>query len=150
MPFESTVAAFAAALCDPAAPPPAATRGRCGAPDARRFAVYRNNVAVGLIGALEARYPVSRRMAGDTLFRDIARAFASARKPRSPVMIAYGGEFPEFIATYIAGADAGTGQEEIALNVTRRLPWRVSSPLVGEDQGGGRPSYETKGQRRFR
>ena len=33
------------------------TRGRRGAPDARRFAVYRNNVAVGLIGALEARYP---------------------------------------------------------------------------------------------
>ena len=41
------------------------TRGRMGAPDARRFAVYRNNVAVGLIGALEARYPVSRRIAGD-------------------------------------------------------------------------------------
>ena len=73
------------------------TRGRMGAPDARRFAVYRNNVAVGLIGALEARYPVSRRIAGDELFRAMARAFVRARKPRSPVMIAYGGEFPEFL-----------------------------------------------------
>ena len=58
MPFEATIADFAAALRDPAAPPPAATFGRKGAPDGRRFAVYRNNVAVGLIGAIEARYPV--------------------------------------------------------------------------------------------
>ena len=29
------------------------TRGRMSAPDARRFAVYRNNVAVGLISALD-------------------------------------------------------------------------------------------------
>ena len=71
------------------------TRGRMGAPDARRFAVYRNNVAVGLIGALEARYPVSRRIAGDDLFRAMARAFVRAHKPRSPVMIAYGEDFPD-------------------------------------------------------
>ena len=98
MSFETTVRAFAAALDEPSAPPPAMTRGRLGAPDARRFAVYRNNVAVGLIGALEARYPVSRSLAGDELFRAMARAFARAHKPRSPVMIAYGEEFPEFAA----------------------------------------------------
>ena len=97
MPFESTVAAFAAALCDPAAPPPAAIRGRRGAPDARRFAVYRNNVAVGLIGALEARYPVARRIVGPEAFRAMARAFVEAHKPRSPVLIAYGAVFPDFI-----------------------------------------------------
>ncbi len=98
MSFETTVRAFTAALDDPSAATPAMTRGRMGAPDARRFAVYRNNVAVGLIGALEARYPVSRRIAGEDLFRVLARAFAHARRPRSPVMIAYGGEFPEFLA----------------------------------------------------
>ena len=75
MSFETTVRAFAAALGDPSAAPPPMTRGRMGAPDARRFAVYRNNVAVGLIGALEARYPVSRRIAGEGLFRAMARAF---------------------------------------------------------------------------
>lgn len=98
MPFETTIRAFAAALEDPSAAPPAATHGRLAAPDARRFAVYRNNVAVGLIGAIEARYPVSRQLAGEALFRSVARAFVSARKPRSPVMIAYGGDFPEFLA----------------------------------------------------
>ena len=98
MPFEATISAFAAALGEPSASPPAMTRGRLGAPDARRFSVYRNNVAVGLIGALEARYPASRRIAGDDVFRAIARAFVAARKPRSPVMIAYGEDFPEFVA----------------------------------------------------
>jgi hypothetical protein len=98
MSFETTVRAFATALADPSAATPAMTQGRMGAPDARRFAVYRNNVAVGLIGAIEARYPVSRRIAGDDLFRAMARAFVRAHKPRSPVMIAYGAEFPEFAA----------------------------------------------------
>ncbi len=105
MPFESTVAAFAAALSDPVAPPPAATRGRQGAPDARRFAVYRNNVAVGLIGALEARYPVARRIVGPEAFRAMARAFMAAHRPRSPVLIAYGEAFPGFIEAQ--GLDPG-------------------------------------------
>ncbi len=106
MSFETTVRAFAAALDEPSAATPATTSGRMGAPDARRFAVYRNNVAVGLIGALEARYPVSRRIAGDDLFRAMARAFARAHRPRSPVMIAYGEEFPEFVADYLARPEA--------------------------------------------
>jgi hypothetical protein len=102
MSFETTVRAFAAALDDPAVATPAMTHGRMGAPDARRFAVYRNNVAVGLIGAIEARYPVSRRIAGDDLFRAMARVFVRTHRPRTPVMIAYGAEFPEFVADYLA------------------------------------------------
>ena len=98
MPFEATIAAFAAALGEPAAPPPAGALGRLGVADSRRFSVYRNNVAVGLIGALEARYPVARRIVGPDVFRALARRFAYARRPRSPVMIAYGEDFPEFLA----------------------------------------------------
>jgi hypothetical protein len=109
MSFKTTVHAFATALGEPSAPPPATTHGRLGAPDARRFAVYRNNVAVGLIGALEARFPVSRRLAGDDLFRAMARAFMRKHRPRTPVMIAYGGEFPDFVAAYLAAAEAGSG-----------------------------------------
>jgi hypothetical protein len=114
MPFETTIRAFAAALDDPSAATPAMTRGRMGAPDGRRFAVYRNNVAVGLIGAIEARYPVSRRLVGDDLFRAMARAFARAHKPRSPVMIAYGEDFPEFAAAYLAAAEARPGLVALA------------------------------------
>jgi Putative DNA-binding domain len=129
MPFETTVRAFAAALGDPAAPAPAMTRGRMGAPDARRFAVYRNNVAVGLIGALEARYPVSRRIAGDDLFRAVARAFVRAHRPRSPVMIAYGGEFPEFMAEYLAAAASEPGVEDDAFGRNRHREERSDAAI---------------------
>ncbi|MBV9290232.1 MAG: putative DNA-binding domain-containing protein [Hyphomicrobiales bacterium] len=97
MPFDAVIAGFAAALEDSAAPPPATVLGRRGAPDGRRFSIYRNNVAVGLIGALAARYPVTLATLGAETFRDLARVFAQARKPRSPVMIAYGAEFPDFL-----------------------------------------------------
>ena len=105
MSFEAAIGAFAKALGDPSAAAPPMTRGRMGAPDARRFAVYRNNVAVGLIGALEARYPVSRRIVGEGLFGAMARAFVRVHKPRSPVMIAYGEAFPEFADAYLSSAD---------------------------------------------
>ncbi|HEY5207458.1 MAG TPA: DNA-binding domain-containing protein [Roseiarcus sp.] len=119
MSFETTVRAFAAALSEPSAPPPATTHGRMGAPDARRFAVYRNNVTVGLIGALEARYPVALRIAGDDLFRALARTFVRAHRPRSPVMIAYGAEFPEFVAEYLARTGAGPSLEDDAFGRNR-------------------------------
>ena len=137
MSFDTTVGAFAAALGDPLAAPPPMTRGRMDAPDARRFAVYRNNVVVGLIGALEARYPVSRRIAGDALFRAMARGFVRAVKPRTPVMIAYGEEFPEFMAEYLAAAETRPGLRQATFESTCGRPQWVSSPLVGEDQGGG-------------
>jgi hypothetical protein len=137
MSFETTVRAFVAALGEPSAPPPTMTHGRMGAPDARRFAVYRNNVAVGLIGALEARYPIARRIAGDDLFRAMARAFVCAHRPRSPVMIAYGGEFPEFVAEYLAAVEAGPTVRDTNPETTQGTLRRVSSPLAGEDQGGG-------------
>lgn len=81
---------FAQALRDPAAPVPAGLVA-----DARRFAVYRNNVAVGLIGVLEARHPALRRIVGDAFFRELARGFIERHPPRSPVMIAYGDGFAD-------------------------------------------------------
>jgi hypothetical protein len=98
MPFETTISDFAAALANPFAAAPTGAVGRLALPDSRRFSVYRNNVAIGLIAALEARYPISRRIVGDAVFRAMARNFAHARKPRSPVIIAYGDDFPEFIS----------------------------------------------------
>ena len=89
--FEAEISAFARALVDPAAPPSG---------DPRRFAVYRNNVAAGLIGSLEARFPVTRRLVGDAFFRAMAGAFVAAAKPKSAVLIHYGAEFPAFVRAF--------------------------------------------------
>jgi hypothetical protein len=100
MPFEATIASFAGALVDPSQPAPAATQRRDGRSVDRRFAVYRNNVAVALIGALEARYPVVRRLVGDDFSRGMAGAFVAAEKPRSPALMLYGDGFPAFVASF--------------------------------------------------
>jgi len=105
MSFETTIAAFATALTDPAAPTPGMTMGREGRPDARRFAVYRNNVAVGLIKSLEARYPVTRRLVGDDFFRGMAGAYVAVNKPKSAVLIVYGADFPDFVRGFEPARD---------------------------------------------
>jgi hypothetical protein len=89
--------AFAAALFDPAAPPPFPLRGPR---DARRFRIYRNNVAMGLISALSTRYPVVKRLVGDDFFAEMARSYARAELPRSPILLYYGEGFPDFISGF--------------------------------------------------
>lgn len=105
MPFNPTIEAFASALADPTHAPPRETLGREGKPDARRFAVYRNNIAISLIGAVEARYPVTRRIVGTEFFRAMALNFIARNKPNSPVIIHFGTTFPDFVATFAPAGD---------------------------------------------
>ena len=63
----------------------------------RRFAIYRNNVAHSLTEALAARFPVVQRLVGETFFRALARLFNEEHPPASPVLLSWGGAFPEFL-----------------------------------------------------
>ena len=96
--------AFANAVADPSIPPPAGLTTARGAPDAARFAVYRNNVIAGLTQALEQRFPVTKRLVGEEFFRGMARAFIAANPARSPILSQYGDELPGFIETFEAAA----------------------------------------------
>jgi hypothetical protein len=91
---------FGAALLDPERPVPPDVVGRHGTVDTKRFAVYRNNVMVGLVDALQARFPVTFRLVGEQFFRAMARVFAGARQPRTPLLMHYGDDFPDFIAGF--------------------------------------------------
>ena len=95
---------FAAALVDPAEAVPAGVNGRRAVVDSRRFAVYRNNVHVGLVEALLKRYPVVARLVGEEFFRGMARVYVAAHKPASPILIQYGTDFPDFIAGFAPAA----------------------------------------------
>lgn len=77
---------FSEALVAPLAPNPS-----------KRFAVYRNNVFVGLVEALRARFPAIENAVGTEFFIALARDYASRHQPRSPVMTEYGADFPDFI-----------------------------------------------------
>lgn len=92
-------AEFARALLDADAPPPEGLAHESdGLP--RRFAVYRNNVSVGLIEALEARFPAVRKIVGEEFFKAAARVFARAHPPRAPIMSLYGEAFPSFLEAF--------------------------------------------------
>lgn len=91
---------FAGALRDPDLPVPRGVAAHPSAQLQERFAVYRNNVAVGLANALEARFPATRKIAGEAFFKGAAKLFAAANPPRSPLMMSYGEDFPSFLAAF--------------------------------------------------
>jgi hypothetical protein len=65
-----------------------------------RFAVHRNNVYAGLVGVLQARYPVIERLVGEEFFGAAAQAFITASPPSSPVLLVYGEGFAAFLAGF--------------------------------------------------
>lgn len=97
MSHAATEAGFAAAIIDPQAPVPSWAHSPRGDVDAKRFAVYRNNVHVALLGALRAKFPVTARLVGEDFFKAMARLFVANHKPSSPLLAEYGSDFPVFI-----------------------------------------------------
>ena len=91
---------FTRALTDPSQPVPAGLVSPRGTADAKRFAVYRNNVHVGLVGAIAARFPVTRQLVGDEFFTGMARLYVGETKPKGPVLLHYGDTFPDFISQF--------------------------------------------------
>lgn len=76
---------------------PAGT-GKQGRPDAKRFAVYRNNVHHGLLETLRAIFPSVAAIMGEEAFRSAAIAHIRAHPPKGPVLAHYGGDFPDWLA----------------------------------------------------
>jgi hypothetical protein len=116
IPSQST---FAKALIDPEAPRPAGLVDGAGREAGRRFDVYRNNVIVSLMEALEAAFPVTRKLVGHSNFKAIARRFVQAHPPSSPLMMFYGAQMPAFLRGYEPAKNIGylpdVARMEIAL-----------------------------------
>lgn len=90
---------FRAALLDASQPVPQGLTDGAGRPAGRRYAVYRNNVAVSLREALETGFPAVLSLIGAENFAHVAGQFLRQNPPQSPLMMHYGTEFPEFIAS---------------------------------------------------
>lgn len=96
---------FAAALLDAERPPPPGVTSYTHPAPEKRFAVYRNNVVVGLVDALAAGFPVVQRIVGEEFFRAMAGVFVRAHPPRSPVLMEYGEALPEFLENFAPAAE---------------------------------------------
>lgn len=66
-------------------------------PSEKRLAIYKNNVYVRLVEALEDSYPAVRRLTGATFFRFAAMEYIRKNPPHSPTLLGYGENFPCFL-----------------------------------------------------
>jgi hypothetical protein len=96
--------AFAAALLDPDQPCPAGLRSWNGSDAARRLAVHRNNVVVAWVTALGDGFPVLRQLVGADFFDAMAREFAWAQPPATPVLAEWGAALPAFVEGFAPAA----------------------------------------------
>ncbi|GHC48778.1 HvfC/BufC N-terminal domain-containing protein [Neogemmobacter tilapiae] len=92
--------AFRQALLNPAMVPPANLIDPQGRPAGRRFDVYRNNVAASLTRALEAGFPLIRRIVGEAFFSAMAGAYLRVCPPKSRLIMLYGQDMPDFLASF--------------------------------------------------
>lgn len=68
------------------------------------LSVYRNTTAKGAADALRGNFPTVERLVGEAWFADCARLYATARPPKQPALIAYGADFPAFLADFAPAA----------------------------------------------
>lgn len=96
---EITQNAFAAGLFGASLPPDGLVAWNEAVPQ-RRYDVYRNNVTASLTGALASRFPAAESIVGADFFRAMAADFIKDHPPHSPVLLAYGDDFPDFAAAF--------------------------------------------------
>lgn len=124
---EQEYATFARALLDQKASAPMGLKVWHAGPTSKRFAVYRNNVVVGLIDALVERFPVCFRLVGMDFFRAMAKLYVCASPPKTPILAEYGENFAEFIS------DFEPARELPYLADIARLEWAVGRAYHAAD-----------------
>lgn len=129
---------FAAALTDPSLPVPAGLTSWTMDRPQRRFAVYRNNVRSGLVAALASRFPVTERIVGADFFSAMAAEFAARHPPRSPLLLTYGDDLADFVATFEPARDLSYLPDVIRLEAARGRAYHAAdmAPLQASDLTG--------------
>lgn len=124
-----TQAEFAAALVDLDRAVPEGLTAWNGPRPERRFGVYRNNVAVGLIGALASRFPAAERLVGEEFFAAMAHEFIQQHPPRSPLLLFYGDDFADFVGSFEPAREISYLPDVIRLEVARGRAYHAADAL---------------------
>ena len=117
---------FATALLDADRPVPGAVTSHTARAPRKRFAVYRNNVIVGLVAALRTQFPATERIVGEDFFAAMARVYVVTEPPRSPILVAYGDGFPGFIASFAPAAELPYLADVARLEVARTRAYHAA------------------------
>jgi hypothetical protein len=122
---------FAAALMDVGSSVPDGLMAWNGPRPERRFGVYRNNVAVGLMGAIASRFPMAEKIVGKEFFAGMAHEFIRLHPPRSPLLLAYGNDFADFVETFEPAREVAYLPDVIRLEAARSRAYHAvdATPL---------------------
>lgn len=69
------------------------------------FAIYRNGVMKAAVDALQANYPAVGRLVGSEWLRAVACEYVRNSPPRSPMLVAYGASFADFLSAFEPAAN---------------------------------------------
>lgn len=127
-------AAFKTAMLDPAAPVPDGIVNPDGAPASKRFDVYRNNVAVSLSDALEAAFPVVRKLVGDQFFRAMSGVYLRKHPPKSPLIMFYGTAMPQFLRRFEPAKSIAYLPDIAALELALRHAYHAADAVAVDAQ----------------
>lgn len=103
----ATQAEFTRALFDPNCAAPAGLINPDGTVASKRFDVYRNNVVISLVKALEAGFPILLKLLGPEQFRALALAYLRAYPPATPMMMQFGQDMPACLQDRVVGTNLG-------------------------------------------
>lgn len=117
---------FGTALRDAAGRVPAGLRSWNGSDPARRFAVYRNNVAVALVQALADTFPVVRQLVGDEFFEAMAGEYWRAHPPRTPVLARWGDGLADWLAGFAPARALPYLPDMALLELARVAAWQAA------------------------
>jgi hypothetical protein len=95
----------------------------------RRFAVYRNNVASALIGALASRFPVTEKIVGEAFFAGLAQAFIAEHPPKSALLLGYGDDLAEFVEAFGPAAELTYLPDIIRLEAARSRAYHAADQM---------------------
>lgn len=141
---------FIASALDPQAATPNGLQNPDATSVSKRFDVYRNNIAVSLSDALVSAFPIVRALVGEAFFRAMAGVYLRQHPPRSPRMMFYGAQMPDFLQGFAPAQSVPYLPDVARLELALRNAYHAADIMPIADDALGALSVDVLMNKRMR